>query len=413
MMRPAMAAALLLVITSAPAWGAKEVVPPSADAAAVAASGGAFGVDLYGKLAAGEGNVLFSPLSLHSALTMTWAGAGGRTADEMAKVLRLTMPKDRVGRAYGAVIHTLAEGGEAGEGEEKKPYALYLASALWKQKGLKTGEAFMQSLRSNYLASVFETDFAKPEAARATINDWVGGFTEHKIKDLVPAGVLLPRTRVLLANAIYFKSNWESPFSKGQTHDGPFHVAADKTVTVPMMSNAEHRGYLETADFQAVELRYANRAQSMVIFLPKKVDGLAAFEKSLTADALAGWLKKLKSADVDLKLPRFQAATAMRLTPALQALGIKDAFSQTADFTGIAQAAEGLFLSDVVHSTMISVDEYGTAAAAASAVSLEAKDGEAPQSVTVDHPFFFVIRDGASGAVLFMGRVVNPKAVTE
>jgi serpin B len=407
-----MAVALLIAITGVPAWGAKEAAPP-ADVATVAASGGAFGVDLYGKLAAGEGNVLFSPLSLHAALAMTWAGAGGQTADEMAKVLHLALPKDRVGRAYGAVIGTLAEGGEAGEGEEKKPYSLYLASSLWKQKGLKTEDAFTQSLRSNYLASMFETDFAKPEAARATINDWVGGFTEHKIKDLVPAGVLTLRTRVLLANAIYFKSNWKSPFSKGRTHDGPFRVSADKTVTVPMMAKKEDRDYLETAEFQAIELGYANWVQSMVIFLPKKVDGLAAFEKSLTADALAGWLKKLKSADVDLKLPRFQAATAMRLAPALQALGMKNAFSRAADFTGIAETAEGLLLSDVVHSTMISVDEYGTEAAAASAAVFALADGGEPQTVTVDHPFFFVIRDAKSGAMLFMGRVVDPKGSDE
>jgi serpin B len=255
---------------------------------------------------------------------------------------------------------------------------------------------------------MFETDFAKPEAARRTINDWVGGFTEHKIKEVVPAGVLTPQTRVLLASALYFRSAWQRPFQKSHTRDAPFHVTGDKTVTAAMMTGTATRRYLETPEFQACSLGYADGRFAMMLFVPKKVDGLGAFETSLTADTLAAWLTKFTVAEVDVQLPRFQIAGELRLAPALQGLGMKEAFATGADFTGIARPPEGLVLSSVVHSAVIAVDEEGTEAAAATEAALELKDDSAPKRVVADRPFFFLIREGASGAVLFMGRVADP-----
>ena len=382
------------------------------DLGAVVKSGNAFALDLYAQLAAGEkGNLFFSPASIHTALAMTYAGAGGQTADQLAKTLHFTVEREKLHPAFADLIKTLNSPRKDYEG--KPAYALVVANALWGQKGYPFKADFTKLLKASYDAGLNEVDFANGEQARKTINDWIAQQTKDKIKDLIPQGVLSEMTRLVLTNAIYFKSNWAEKFEKRATKDGPFRLSAEKTATVPMMHQKHRFGYAETEAFQTLELPYMSHDLSMVVFLPRKADGLADFEKTLTADNLPKCLEQIKYMDVQVTMPKFKFTAQFRLAEKLRAMGIVDAFvANAADFSGMA-TIEKLFISEVIHKAFVAVDEEGTEAAAATAVMMVGTGMQVPTEpkvFTADHPFIFLIQHKASGSILFIGRVTEPKA---
>jgi serpin B len=252
-------------------------------------------------------------------------------------------------------------------------------------------------------------DFAAdPESSRDTINNWISDQTEGRIKDLIPRGALDKLTRLVLTNAIYFNAAWATPFEKSQTQDGPFHLQSGGQVTVPMMRQTKSFGYAEGQNYQAVELPYDGRELSMVILLPKSGQ-FDAFEGALNAGQVNTILKNLKQRQVVLSLPRFKIESEFNLAATLAAMGMPAAFSSEADFSGM-DGGKNLFISDVIHKAFVTVDEAGTEAAAATAVvmGLTSVMPEQPVEVTVDRPFVFLIRDVQTGAILFVGRIVNP-----
>lgn len=411
---------------------------PAKDIAAAAKSGNYFATELYAQLAGkNEGNLFFSPASIHTALAMTYAGARGNTEKQMHQTLRLPrtlmrnmgkhvslkdgtgyfedlfvpLPQERVHPAFAALIKKL--NAPRLDHEKKPAYQLVIANALWGQKGYPWREQFIKVTKDNYGAGLNHVDFIRQaEPARLRINEWVEKQTKDKIKNLIPKGAIDSLTRLVLTNAIYFKSNWAEKFQKGATRDEAFTLSPGKTVKTPMMHQQKRHGYLETDTFQAVELSYRFRDLSMVVFLPKTVDGLAAFEKTLTAENLAGWLGQLKRETVKLTLPKFEFTSQFGLADTLKAMGMTDAFSlATADFSGMT-TAENLFISAVIHKAFVAVDEEGTEAAAATAVVMwlgAAPRPKEPKVFKADHPFVFMIRHRATGSILFMGRVTNPK----
>lgn len=366
-----------------------------------------FAVDLYSKLAKDNGNLFFSPFSIFSALGMTYAGARGDTAAEMAKTLYFSQDQEKVHPVFRTLLRQL-------NAKRNKPaYQLSLANALWGQRNFGFLPDFINLTGREYDASLKEVDFiAATEETRKLINDWVEEKTQQKIKELLKPGVLDANTRLVLTNAIYFKGFWASQFKKSQTQDAKFRTSPADSVTVPMMRQQADFPYFEGDDFQALQLPYRGKDLSMVIFLPKHVDGMDAFEKKLTAVNLTQWLGKLRQQEVDVALPRFKMTSEFSLKKTLTSLGMRLAFVPGgADFTGMSGSGKNLHIAAVVHKAFVDVNEEGTEAAAATAVVVTTKGGLRMTPIfRADHPFVFLIRDNRSGSILFMGRMMNPAA---
>ncbi len=369
----------------------------------------AFAADLYGKLAAqDQGNLFFSPASIETALAMTWAGASGDTASQMAAVLHLPAGSKTVSADFGSFLAALNAPNDS-EGQPRG-YQLSIANALWAEQSYTFLPAFLDALKTNYGAGVENVDFKNDAAgARDKINSWVEKQTNDKIKNLIGPGVLTSMTRMVLTNAIYFKGTWASQFSKKATHDEPFHMTATQQKNMPMMHQTDEFGYTEDQNFQALELPYAGNDLSMIIVLPKAVDGLAAMEKEIAK--LPGALEGMDRQRVVVTIPKFQLTEEFELGPELQALGMTDAFGGSADFSGMT-GNKDLSISNVIHKAFVDVNEQGTEAAAATGVVMAmamARPEGPPPEFRADHPFLFVIRDDKTGAFLFMGRLAAPQ----
>ena len=399
---------------------AVKAEPGDTDKAAVVASNNRFAVDLFARLGGGqEGNLFFSPSSIHAALSMTYAGAAGKTAEQIKDVLDLPDSLDETANGYQDLLADLNDTPEVTFGAEedgkyvqkKMPaYRLHMANALWPQKGCRFKEDYITLVSKHFDAAIEPLDYRKPEPARKRINDWVAKKTQDRIKNLIGPGVLNPGTRLVLTNAVYFKSSWASDFSKSATEDGTFHLGHGKTATVPMMHQADTFKAFQNDQLQGLSLPYKGHELDMVILLPRKKDGLAAMEKTLTAEKLTAWLGKLTGQRVRVTMPRWKLSSSFALRAPLSAMGMADAFAPgKADFSGMTEA-EKLFISAVLHKAFIAVDEEGTEAAAATAVVMEATamPPAATMEFTADHPFLYLIRHRPTGTILFMGRLANP-----
>jgi len=357
----------------------------------------AFAVKMYHELGASEGNLFFSPYSISSALGMTYTGARGVTAKEMKSVLHFSLDQRALPPAFKSLNRKLAAVAS------KDGQKLNIANALVLTGGDVNNE-FKTILKDYFDAEIFGGGLEK-------INGWVKQKTEGKIETILEK--LDPNSVCVLLNAIYFKGIWASQFQKSSTHDAPFNVSTGKQVTVPMMYQKSDFKLLAEKDFQAVSLPYQGKSLSMVVLLPRTVDGLAALERQLTDQSLSGWLAKLDEQPVqkiDLFLPRFKLETGYDLVAPFMGMGMKEAFDlSTADFRGMGWPKGRLFISQIKHKAFVEVNEEGTEAAAATAVEMSTKSFRQYPVFRADHPFFCLIRDNESGSILFMGRIVNPE----
>ena len=383
------------------ALAAPAVAPPW-----IGPANNAFACDLYGKLAGAEsGNLFFSPASIETALAMTYSGARGQTATQMRTVLHLP-ETESVHRELGAFLNELTGGKSATN--STRSYQLSVANGLWGQKGYEFRPEFLKLLKSDYGAPLHEVDyFHNSEKARQDINAWVGQETRDKIRQLIPPGALSPTTRLVLCNATYFKGNWLSQFDRKLTRNAPFHVTTNRTVDVPMMEQTGEYRFFENGGLQGLELPYAGQELSMVILLPRRADGLAEMERMLTAERLSQWLAALRKQKVAVIVPRIKLETGFELSQTLEAMGMTEAFSNAADFSGMT-SREGLFLSHVIHKAFVDVNEEGTEAAAATGVVAVPTAVMRTPLFRADHPFLFLIRHQKSGAILFLGRLSEP-----
>ncbi|MEZ4442782.1 MAG: serpin family protein [Polyangiaceae bacterium] len=360
-----------------------------------------FAIAMYAELGAAKGNLAFSPASISLALNMTRAGARGETAAHMAQALRLE--DGTTDAAFGSLL--------AAWNADDKPYELAVANRLFGEKTMRLEEAFLDLTGRAYGAPLQPVDFrGAAEQTRETINEWVADRTEERIVDLLPPGSLDSDTRLVLTNAVYFKGAWKTAFDEDATYDQPFH-APGGDVQTPMMHIEESFAYAETDGLKVVSLPYRGEDLSMTLLVPNEVDGLADLQKKLDADALESWLGAAVKQKVRVALPRFEIdpPQAMKLQPALSALGMADAFTGDADFSGITQE-DRLYIDEVFHKAFVKVNEEGTEAAAATAVVMTKESAviEDTKSVVADRPFIFLIRDEKSGMILFMGRVERP-----
>jgi serpin B len=371
----------------------------------------AFAFELYQALKGKEANIFYSPYSISLALAMTYAGARGETAQQMADTLHFLLDQDRLHPAFNWLDAELSSRGEGAGGKHGEGFRLNIVNAIWGQKDYEFLTDFLDVLAQNYGAGLRILDFTtETEKSRLAINKWVSDQTEGRIEDLIPPGVINELTRFALTNAIYFNAAWEHPFDKKMTADGPFYLLDGGQVMVPMMEQAEFFGYTEGEGYQAVELLYDGHELSMVILLPG-FGKFEAFEEGLQAQQVYDIISDLQLTGVTLTMPKFEFDSQLSLNDILAGMGMPDAFSLSeADFSGMTGSQ--LFIWGVVQKAFVSVDEAGTEAAAATAVSGAPSAGppESPVQVTVDRPFIFLIRDIDTGAILFVGRVMNPGA---
>jgi serine protease inhibitor len=366
----------------------------------------AFALDLYAHLKTGSGNLFFSPYSISTCLAMTYAGARTGTEKQMGQTLHFDKDQRQLHSSFGELQRQLTEASKL-EGIE-----LNIANALWTQKDPPLLPAFLQITKSEYQANVSQADFRTgAEEARDKINRWVAQKTKDKIQNILPPGSLTDLTRLVLANAIYFKGVWARQFEKAGTSNQPFHLSTPRHVEVPLMHHFDEVRYTEDADFQAVELPYKGGGLSMVILLPRQVDACSKLEDRLTPALLSRSLGGMKKQKVEIFLPRFKLESSFELNDTLAKMGMPDAFGPKADFSGM-DGTKTLYISAVFHKAWGEVNEEGTEAAAATAVVMTRseviKQPPPPPIFRADHPFIFLIRDTRSGSVLFLGRLVDP-----
>lgn len=372
------------------------------DALAAAGRGNALACDLYARLREEPGNLFFSPYSVADALGMVYAGARGATAEQMAAALHFPAERAACGAGFRALRGRLdAVGGG-------RHVTLATANAVWPDKRYAFLEEYRGTLSQAYGAALSPLDYGDPKAHLA-INRWVEKRTDKRIQNLI-ADPLPPETKLVLVNATYFKGRWMHAFDPRDTRDGTFHVEAEKTVEVPFMVQEEwfNHGQMET--FAMVELPYRGMAFSVFILLPegKAAADLARLEAEVSAANLAAWKQQMTRQKINLEMPKFSVAWGtVSLKAALEGMGVRDAFGQVADFSGMDGTRE-LFVTDVLHKAFVEVNEEGTEAAAATA-GIVALKAALSTVMVVDHPFLFFIQDNATGMVLFMGRVVNPQ----
>lgn len=342
------------------------------------------------------------------ALAMTYAGVAGETESEMARVLCFQMPNDQVHEGMRQLRSDwMSPSAEQG-------IKLNLANRLWGQTGARFLERFLQVSREIYGAELERLNFDEPENAARTINGWIEEQTENRITDLVSANTLSPDTQLVLTNAVYFHGIWSEVFKEENTQVADFHVSAIETVQVQMMHRWDKFRYAATDDLQILELPYGDGSLSMILLLPTDTDGLTDLEPALTPRNIKRWLEKIESKkEVKVYLPKFKTTCEFEMARILKSMGMNSAFDpDTADFSAMT-ADEGLYISEVIHKAFIDVNEEGTEAAAATAVTMYASamplsDPDEPPTFRADHPFVFLIRDNRSGSLLFLGRVKNP-----
>ncbi len=361
-----------------------------------------FAFDLYAKYKSNEGNIFFSPYSISSALAMTYEGARGQTAQEIANVFHFPLDTSQMRPAFAQEYNNLNAHG--------KPYLLNTANALWAQQNFKFLDSYFATIGNYYGGKVTNLDFVgDTENSRVTINKWVEQQTNDKIKDLIPQGEIDPMTRLVLTNAIYFKGTWLWQFEKSATREADFRVSPELTVKAQMMAITGEKArfnYAETDELQILELPYSGNELSMLLLLPK-ADTLDALEGSFTLEKLIELRAQMYETGMKVYLPKFKFETKYFMADDLIAMGMPTAFTDAADFSGM-DGKKDLYISDVIHQAFVDVNEEGTEAAAATAVVMKNTAIANPTIFNADHPFIFLIQEKETGNFLFMGRVTDP-----
>jgi serpin B len=364
----------------------------------------ASGQDLFSRLAASPGNIVFSPYSIGTALALALSGARGETEAEMLRILKHQLSRTDIDGANRKAIASLNRYG-ASPFFLPTPAKLMTANAILltpQGSGLISND-YLATMKASYAADVFKN------ATAAVVNDWVSRKTEGKITKLV-GEKLGPSTVAVLANAIYFKASWELAFDRKLTREEAFELSPSQTVPVPMMHRKGDYPVVRGPGFSAVRLSYRAPQLHMVIVLPNRGTALDTVSARLDGAALSRIFTQLQGPahEVDLALPRFKARFEVNLKQHFQALGMTRSFDDAkADFSGMTGGrAGGLFIGPILHQAVIDVSEEGTEAAAATAVFMIASG---PQSFHVTRPFLFYVIDDATNAILFQGRIVDPR----
>lgn len=371
----------------------------------------AFATSFFGPAVAAQGaapvNAIVSPYGVSTAMMMVDVGAAGQTDSQIETVLSLPANASTQATAYAGLACALETDGASGGN------SLFVADALWGQQGISFEPTFLSVLSQGYAAPLQTVDFTgNPQGAESVINAWVSQKTQGNVTSLLGPTDVSSQTKLVLVNAIYFKGTWANGFDPTMTVPRQFTLSDGSTTMAPTMTGTVNLSESWSSDLLVVELPYKGNALAMDIFMPQGASGsLPAFESTLTPDTLATALASLGSpAPTITYLPKFSFTTHLQLAAVLEGMGISDAFAASqADFSGIDGAMD-LSIGTAVQQASIEVDETGTVATAATAVSVcgNCAAVEEPPTVRIDQPFFFLIRDRRNGAILFMGHLTNP-----
>jgi len=361
-----------------------------------------FAFALYAQLLrerAGE-SLFVSPPSVALALAMAHAGAEGATREEIAKALQGTgLGQDELARRYSAVLAVLRSA--------DPKVRLEIANSAWVRAGFPLRKEYVSLLADRYGARAQELDFNAPGAA-AAINAWVGERSSGRIARIVPDSIS-PLQVLYLVNAVYFKGEWSEKFEKGETRPQPFHLPGGRTKERPFMRRTGDYRYLERPEFRSIRIPYGAGRMGFYVFLPREGSTLADFHPLLTAANWKKWMGAFGSRECRLEMPRFRLEWSADLVAALSALGMPGAFKEGADFRGMSPLGDRLFITGALQKTFVEVNEEGTEAAAATAVGVGVTSAPPPPvPFVVDRPFFCALRDDETGALLFMGSILEP-----
>lgn len=391
---------LLLILVSLTC--ALQAVGHESDVDRLVMGNNQFTVDFYRELSASPGNIVVSPFNLSTTLAMAYLGARGQTAEQMDAVLRYSAdtPEELAG-AYGNLLGQLDSEG------------LRVANSLWIDRRMPVLFLYKSLINRSFKGGVHEVSFVDPPLATKEINQWVAGETHGKIEELLQPGTLNASARLVLVSAIAMEGEWVNPFDPKRTRTQPFHVTTQKQVAAPMMNTQGQFLYTEQPGYKLLALPYRRGAKgpnlSMVILLPDSPSGLPALERQLSADQIETAVIGASARRVDVTFPKFRLANRIYARHFLEKMGMTDAFGPHANFSGITGRPD-LAISAVVHQAYIDVNEEGTEAAAATAVTMVTKSAPlAPEAAfNANHPFLYLILDMETKQILFMGRVANP-----
>jgi serine protease inhibitor len=361
-----------------------------------------FGINLLKEISReGErGNVFISPLSVSMALGMTYNGAAGTTESAMRETLEFDdLTLEEINEAYGSLIELLS-------GLDPN-VQFQLANSIWYRLGYTFKQDFIDRNQTYFNAVVRGLNFGDPGAS-VTINNWVGDNTGGRIEEIVPE-VIDPLTVMFLINAIYFKGAWTYEFDPGDTEDDTFRLSNGTAVSCRMMNQIDEFRYFQGNGFEAIDLPYGDGDFSMVVILPSESkNNVDTIIDALDQETWRAWLASFEEAEGHLQLPKFTVTYEEVLNDVLTGMGMGVAFEPaTADFTGMYEGWERLYISSVKHKTFVNVDEEGTEAAAVTSVEVGAT-GISGFWMRVDRPFLFAIRDSHSQTILFIGKIVQP-----
>ncbi len=368
-----------------------------------------FAFSLYPAIDKAEENLIFSPYSISSCLSMLYIGARGDTEFQIQKALHLDIDRKQIAKASFGLSQSLQP-----SQSDSKTYKLHTAGAIWVDQGTFLLTDFRYAIEEQFKAKLGVINFASPQSATATINDWISLQTEHKIQNLLQADDINSLTRLVLTNATYFEGQWALAFDPKLTQDLPFYSSVEKSANVKMMQQTLSAPYYENDLIQAAALPFIGQTNAggrlaLVILLPKSQGNFDEMVSELP-NSFTSWLSSMSMAALEIKLPKFSFSTRLNLQSPLQALGMEDAFDSNANFIGI-DGLRDLFLNRVIHEAFFALDENGVIAAASTAapIGMKALPPKEPSTpLIVDHPFVFFIVDLKSLEMLFMGKVVNP-----
>lgn len=376
------------------------------------ASNNAFALKIYTQLKNSDENLFISPFSIFTAITMIYAGAKGGTEQEIRDLLSIKIAQRRL----PLQIHDLVEKILSIESTE-----ISIANSIWADLGYVLSDSFLYIMDENYNGESYKEDFKNVDEICKKINQWVANNTKNKIKEITNPNTFDPDYKLVLLNAIYFNGIWEHPFDENLTETSPFTLLNGSEIPVEMMHQKKPFSYFDNDLFQLISLNYEGVQRfgmsehfSMMIFLPKNQQGIDDMEDLIDAESILSYKEKLMEQEVDLFLPKFKLESKYELKKDLRELGMRDSFSEAADFSGVVDTSKSNppVIGEIIHKAFVNVNEEGTEAAAATMIAALPKGFPIIREIPVfkaDHPFMFLIMDSESNTILFLGRVMNPK----
>jgi serpin B len=364
-----------------------------------------FAFEFYSQIKDENENIFYSPWSIMTAFAIVNEGAKANTAEQMQNVFGFSSNETQRQNVFKQVNDEL--------NQEDSSYSLEVANSLWLAERFEPLQEYVDIATAYYDSEVSTVDFISNEGVNK-INTWVEEKTNEKIKDILAPGSTDELTRLVIANAIYFKGTWVTQFDEENTEDQDFTVNSDTIVKTAMMNLYQSQQvYGETEEIKILELPYEGDKLSMLLLLPKEIDSMDKLENLLSVENFNQWRESLTIHDVNtVSIPKFELETDYNLIPPLSKLGLNDAFDpENADFSGIV-TSEQLFITAALHKAYVDVNEEGTEAAAVTAISIgtTSVDPNPPPVFTfvADHPFIFVIQNNETGHILFIGKMTNP-----